>query len=226
MPNIYNQYTISDTLSFPDILRENPLDSNEEYVSYNVDSLFISILLGETIDFILDEIYVRKKLEPFCKKSVFKKLLNKLCKGCTFLADGKLIRQVDGCPMGGPISVVLSNIFCVKMEFDVVQPLKPKLYKRYVDDIYSKRIKNQPDKLFEKLNNYHPNIKLTIKVNPSKFLDTEIMIKSGITETAVVVKESKIPNHWSSADPKKYKRNAILGDLHRANKISSKEKIS
>ena len=49
-------------------------------------------------------------------------------KGCTFLADGKLIRQVDGCPMGGPISVVLSNIFCVKMEFDIVKPLKPKVF--------------------------------------------------------------------------------------------------
>ena len=43
-----------------------------------------------------------------------------------------MIRQVDGCPMGGPISVVLSNIFCVKMEFNVVKPLKPKLYKRYM----------------------------------------------------------------------------------------------
>ena len=220
-PLAINEYTISDTLSFPDILRENPLDSNEEYVSYDVDSLFTSIPLGETIDFILDEIYVRKKLEPFCKKSVFKKLLNKLCKGCTFLADGKLIRQVDGCPMGGPISVVLSNIFCVKMEFDVVKPLKPKLYKHYVNDIYSKRIKNQPDQLFEKLNNYHPNIKLTIEVNPNKVLDTKIMIKNGIIETSAVVKEAKIPNHWSSAVPKKYKRNTVLGDLHRANKISS-----
>ena len=38
--------------------------------------------------------------------------------------------------MGGLASVVLSNIFCVKMEFDVVKPLKPKLYKRYVDDTY------------------------------------------------------------------------------------------
>ena len=94
-----------------------------------------------------------------------------MCKGCTFLANGRLIRQVDGCPMGGPISVVLSNIFCVKMEFNVVKPLKPKLYKRYIDDIFSKWIKNQPDELFEKLNNYHPNIKLTIEVNPSKFLD-------------------------------------------------------
>ena len=44
--------------------------------------------------------------------------------------------------MGGPISVVLSNIFCVKIELDVVKLLKPKLYKRYVHDIYSKRIKN------------------------------------------------------------------------------------
>ena len=179
------------------------MDSNEKYVSYDVDSLFTSIPLGETIDFTLDETYVRKKPEPFCKKSVFKKLLNKLCKGCTFLADGKLIREVDGCPMGGPISVVLSNIFCVKMEFDVVKSLKPKFNKRYVNNIYSKRIQNQPDKLFEKLNNYHPNIKLTIEVNPSKFLDTEIMIKNGIIETSLVVKVSKIPNHWSSAVPKK-----------------------
>ena len=115
--------------------------------------------------------------------------------------------------MVAPILLVLSNIFCVKMEFDVVKPLRPKLYKRYVDDVYSKRIKNQPDKLFEKLNNYHPNIKLTIEVNPSKFLDTEILIKNGIIETSVAVKESKIPSHWSSAVLKKYKRNAILGDL-------------
>ena len=92
-----------------------------------------------------------------------------MCKGCTFLADGRLIRQVDRCPMGGLILVVFSNIFCVKMEFDVVKPLKQILSKRYVDDIYSKQIKNQPDKLFEKLNNYHPNIKLIIEVNPSKF---------------------------------------------------------
>ena len=49
-PLAINEYTISDTLSFPDILRENPLNSNEEYVSYDVDSLFTSIPLVETIN--------------------------------------------------------------------------------------------------------------------------------------------------------------------------------
>ena len=50
------------------------------------------------------------------------------------MADGRLIRQVDGCPMGGPISVVLSNIFCVKMKSGVVKPLKPKL--KQINNIY------------------------------------------------------------------------------------------
>ena len=100
-----------------------------------------------------------------------------------------LLRQVDQYTMSGTISVVLSNIICVKMKFDLVKPLKSKLNKCYVD-IYSKQIKDQPDKLFEKLNNYYPNIKLTIQVNPSKFLDMEITIQNGITETSVAVKES------------------------------------
>ena len=47
------------------------------------------------------------------------------------------------------------------------------------------------------------------------------MIKNCIIETSFAVKDSKIPNHWSSAVPKEYKRNAVLGDFHRAHKISS-----
>ena len=71
-PLAINQYTISETLSFPNILKENLLDSNEEYVSYVVDLVFTIIPLGETIDFILDEIYFQKKLEPFVRNQFSK----------------------------------------------------------------------------------------------------------------------------------------------------------
>ena len=40
-------------------------------------------------------------------------------------------------------------------------------------------------------------------------------------ETSVVIKKSKVPNHWSSAVPLRYKRNAINGDLNRAKHIAS-----
>ena len=53
-----NESTISNTVSFPDILRGDLLDSNEEYISYDVYSLFTRIPLDEAIDFILDKICV------------------------------------------------------------------------------------------------------------------------------------------------------------------------
>ena len=108
-----------------------------------------------------------------CKKSVFKKLLIKLTKECTFSVNNQLIKQIDGCPMGGPISVVFGDIYMCKMGDDVVAPIKPIFYKRY--DTYITRKNNTKDELFEKLNTYLDNSKFTIEENPTKFLDTEIV---------------------------------------------------
>ena len=67
--------------------------------------------------------------------------------------------------MGVPLSVSFSDIFMVKMENDVVIPSKPIFYCRFVDDILSTP-KLGDNVLFDRLDNYHPNIKLTIEVNP------------------------------------------------------------
>ena len=42
---VTKEYAISDTLSIPNISSKNSFDSIEEYVSYDVDSLFTSIPL-------------------------------------------------------------------------------------------------------------------------------------------------------------------------------------
>ena len=75
--------------------------------------------------------------------------------------------------------------------------------------------------MFEKLNNYHPKIKLTIEVSPTKFLDTIFCLNNSIYDFKVYMKTTKQRTHWSSKTPKRYKRNMILGDLHRSNQISS-----
>ena len=107
----------------------------------------------------------------------------------------------------------------VRTENEVVKPLNPPFYKRFVDDIYSRRNKSQQDVLFEALNNFHPNIKLTIEVNPEKFLDTKILLNNeGVVTTQVYRKENK---KAVSKIPKRYKRNTISGDLHRSRKIAS-----
>ena len=58
-------------------------------------------------------------------------------------------------------------------------------------------------------------------MNPSKFLDTKIINNKGNIRTEVFRETSKLPVHWSSRVPKRYKRNAVIGDLHRSKRISS-----
>ena len=158
-----NQYTISDTLKFPDLLKRADTNDNYEDVSYDVESLFTSIPVAETIQYILNRVYTNKELKPLCKKSIFKKLLIKLTKESVFSANNCLIKQIDGCPMGDPISMVFSDIYMCKMEQDIVKPLKPIFYKCYVDDTYVKRKCSEADTLFDALNSYHPNIKCTLE---------------------------------------------------------------
>ena len=74
-----NEFMIKNTQDFATIIREQPpLDPTEEYVSYDVESLFTNVPVLETVDYILDEIYKRDKLPQLCKRSLFKKLLLKL----------------------------------------------------------------------------------------------------------------------------------------------------
>ena len=94
--------------------------------------------------------------------------------------------------MGGSLSITLSDIWMVKMENNIVIPHKPIFYKRYVDDIINRRKKHKEDQLFKKLNNYHPKIKLTIEINPPKFLDTGFIISNNEVATSVHRKESKL----------------------------------
>ena len=106
-----------------------------------------------------------------------------------FLVTEKLLKQVNGCSIDGPVSVIFSNIFTCKMEFDSIVPDKPIFYRRYVDDTYVRRKKNDVDKLFEELNSYHKNIKLTLEVNQTKFLDTELVREKGQITTQVSVSQ-------------------------------------
>ena len=100
-------------------------------------------------------------------------------------------------------------------------PSKPLFYKRYVNNTFVKRKKNDTDELYNALNLYHQNIKLTLELDPTKFLDTEIIRSNGRITTQVYNKMKKLSVHWTLKIPVKYKRNIIIGELHRAKKIAS-----
>ena len=106
-----SKHTNNDTLSFADMIKRlTPLPDDEEYVSYDVVSLFTNVTLDETIYNIIESIYTHKKLPQICSKLVFCGLFEKIIKECKFQLCFKFYKQVDGCAMGGPLSVTLSDI--------------------------------------------------------------------------------------------------------------------
>ena len=140
---------------------------------------------------------------------------------CFQLLRQELLRQVDDCLMGGLISVVFSDVLMYKTELDVAVPAKPIFYKRYVNDMYVQRKKNYVDKLFEELNTHNENVKLTLEVNLTNFLDTELIRENGEITMQVFSKSTNLPVHWSSKISIRYKRNVVTGELNRAKRIAS-----
>ena len=120
-----------------------------------------------------------------------------------------------------PLSGVFSNCFMNSTE-KLVIPSNPTFYIRYVDDIYVRRNNDCTDSLFQAPNNYHPNIKLTLELSSSKFLDINIhRLADGTVRFSVVHKSTKLPFHYFSQVPTQYKECVIKGDLHRSEKIGS-----
>ena len=59
-------------------------------------------------------------------------------------------------------------------------------------------------------------MKHTVEVTPDIFLDTKVVYINDAIRTEVKRNDRKLPVHWSSKVPKRYKRNAIISDLNRA----------
>ena len=68
-----NKYIITSTTDFADIIRDQPpLAPTEEYVSYDVESLFTNVPVLDTIDYILD--ICRKETAHLVQKVYFQEI--------------------------------------------------------------------------------------------------------------------------------------------------------
>ena len=59
---------------------------------------------------------MENKLPKLCSKLIFKQLLLKLTTENTFMPNLKFYTQVGRCSMGGPITVIFSDIYMTKTE--------------------------------------------------------------------------------------------------------------
>ena len=177
-------------------------------------SLYTNIPLAETIDIVVDDLYKEESVRiPPVPKKVFKRLLQ-IATGGMFMHQNKLFKQVDGVAMGSPLGPSLANFFLGHFEKTEVfkqENICPKMYMRYVDDIFAVFPENIPHGTFlDHLNHLHKNLKFTVEEatpgNSFPFLNVEIKINGENVDTWVFRKKTDtgvmlnfnavVPNVW------------------------------
>ena len=89
-----------------------------------------------------------------------------------FSANNRLLRQIDGCAIGGTLSVIMSAICMTQCLNEKIQPLSPKFFCLYVDDSYSRGTKEENYMFLTELSSFDPKLKFTVETEPSKLLSS------------------------------------------------------
>ena len=92
-------------------------------VSFDIKSLFTSVQLTQTINFILHRVYNRKEISTILTKNEMKNMLTLCPKYAHFTLNNEIYVQNDGIDIGSPQEPISANVFMVELENTLVPRL-------------------------------------------------------------------------------------------------------
>ena len=228
-PLISKEFECSDSFEFMDFITKQNVEGSDFMVSFDVSSLFTNVPLNETIDLCCEMWQNNVSSNTTLDVVAFRKLLKFATSNVRFLFNENWYEQIDGVAMGSPLAPTLASIFLSKLEskIDLYSSVKPKVYKRYVDDIFL--VFSNPDDVspfLDYMNSLHRNINFTVEVEQNSclpFLDLLVEKTSKGFETEIFRKNTDTglyttPNSFCDF---KYNRNMIKGLIYRSWTLSS-----
>ena len=140
--------------------------------------------------------------------------------------------------MGTKMAVAFANIFMAKVETEILNQsaLKPLVWKRYIDDIFSLWTLNREEimQFIEQANKHHPTIKFTAEISDTEttFLVTSIYKGERFRSNSVLdvrthfkPTETFLYTHFSSCHPLGIKKGFIKGEALRLLRTNSSKNI-
>eukprot|EP00061_Rhincodon_typus_P003833 g21078.t1 len=97
------------------------------------------------------------------------KLLD-LCLSTHFTFNGQIYEQINGTPMGSPISGLIAEAVMQRLESMALPQIQPKLWIRYVDDTFMIIKWTKLDETHQLINNIFTGIKFTREEEKNKQL--------------------------------------------------------
>ena len=182
------EHHVKDIQDLVESLKDTVIQDDEVFISHDVVSLFTKTPINEAL------IVIKQRLDKdttLCERTNLTSkdiidLLEMVLMSTYFIFRGTIYKQTFGAAMGSPVSPIVANLYMEHLEQRALDTApteyKPRLWKRYVDDILEIVNKDSVSLLTDHLNQVDPtdNIKFTFELEKDgsiPFLDTRISRK-------------------------------------------------
>ena len=226
---------LKNTEDLVESMKEVTLDEDEILVSYDVKNLFTNIPVAESVEICNKRLLADVTLSERTTMDVATiiDLLRFCLTSTSFRYDNQHYKQLDGLAIGSPVSPVMADIFMENFEDNALidETVKPRIWKRFVDDIISVVKKSQSNRLLSHLNTQHKKIQFTMeeeKDGSLPFMDIRFTRKlNGELEREVYQKPTHTNRyvHFTSHHPISVKSGVIDCLMYRATTVASSDDI-
>ena len=224
---------IKNTSDFVDKLKNISIEQDETMVSFDVKSLFTSVPVKRAavaIEKILNDDETLRGRTTLSVNAIMS--LVKLCLSMTsFQFRGAHYDLVDGLPMGSPASPCIANLFMAQFENEALASFhtKPKIWLRFVDDVFAIVKKHALEELLAHLNAKDSKIQFTVEREAEDrlpFMDVTVHRQQNQLKTSVYRKPTHTGRYLSfdSHHPDSMKRSVVRALRTRVNYITIDEK--
>ena len=220
--------------SFSNYIRNAPVEDDEIMVSFHVTSLYTNIPIIDTLNIIKD--YVNND-DQFTRKTAihqdkFLDLVHLVLTTTWYTFNSQFYQKTDGVAMGGPASSATAEIYMQAYECTAITTAlhpttalyPPKVWERFVDDVYSILKRTHLENFFHHINNLHQNIRFTMEEESNgelAFLDTLLKRNNGEISVLVYKKPTRTDQylHYSSHHQTSCKESGFSSLFNRAHSI-------
>jgi hypothetical protein len=168
--------SVKNSFEIADKLRNEKLTENEQLISFDVESLYPSVPVEESVK-LLSEWIIGQDISDV-DAQLYVRLVKLVMNQRWLEFEGKIYIQKEGLFIGNSLSPILAEVFMGNLEKKAQnEAWFPRLWQRYVDDIFAIARKGTEAEILSHLNGMHGAIRFTLEVECSgklPFLDLEV----------------------------------------------------
>ncbi|XP_055542782.1 uncharacterized protein LOC129728370 [Wyeomyia smithii] len=198
--------SVKNSVELVDYLKDVEIRRGEALVSFDVTALFPSVPVTDALNSLRRHLE-RKKAPPNHIEAYL--LITETCMNQNFFSfRGRFYRQVFGLSMGNKLSPLLADLFMSDFEVALsTEKYFPRVWKRYVDDIFAVVKERYLIQTLELLNSRHRTIKFTVEKETDgslPFLDLRIKRNGDNTLKFSIYRKPTATDRYITSDSNHY----------------------